>query len=317
MKPCAIVSASVLIFALAVGASDEAAVKKIDIDAYVTRNYDKKTWFPKGSNPVASVSRDFDYNFTLNELQLAQCAYCYASSADLQYVPKTATVTSILEADGGRVLTGYDTYTKTLFVSFRGSEDIQNWIENVKFFKTNPYTDMPNVEVEIGFNNWYNALKTAGLSDALTAAAAKYGTKSVSIIGHSSGGACSTLMAFDMKRGGYPGFSVSTVTTFGSPRVGNSDFYSAFTSLVSAAEATRVTHYRDIVPHMPQEFMGYHHVYNEVYFNEDSSEYTICDGSGEDDDCSNSCGPVHCTSVSDHLDYMNVGLGADNCAVQR
>ena len=58
-------------------------------------------------------------------------------------------------------------------------------------------------------------------------------------------------------------------------------------------------------------------VTNEVYFNEDSSEFTICDGSGEDADCSNSCGPLHCTSASDHLDYMNLPLGSDNCAVQR
>jgi hypothetical protein len=325
MARSAILSALFLCSGIAVSASDEAAknitTPKSETDAYVTRTYDKKIWFPSKTNATsaagAQASRDFDYDFTLGQLQLAQCSYCYASADDAAYVPATATVTAALESDGGRVLVGYDSSTKTIFVSFRGSEDIRNWIENIKFFKTNPYEDLPDVEVEIGFNNWYTALRDAGLSDAIAAASSKYGTMSLTITGHSAGGSCATLMAFDVTRNVYPGYSLNFVTTFGSPRVGNSEFYDAFGAAVSSALSTRVTHYRDMVPHLPQTLLGYHHVHNEVYFNEDSSSYTICDGSGEDGDCSDSCSPIHCTSVDDHLLYMNVPLGSDNCVAQR
>ena len=165
----------------------------------------------------------------------------------------------------------------------------------------------------------------------------------MSIQGHSAGGACAVLMAFEVKRNAFPGYSLSTVnfdiyevfafigslsvirfiyslsqvTTFGCPRVGNSEFTAAFSSLITSFESTRVTHYRDIVPHMPQMRLGYHHVYNEVYYNKESSEYKVCDSSGEDADCSNQCGPLHCVSVADHLLYMNVSLGSDSCVAQQ
>jgi len=72
----------------------------------------------------------------------------------------------------------------------------------------------------------------------------------------------------------------------------------------------RVTHYYDIVPHVPEEFMGYSHISNEIWYNEENSEYTICnDKMDEDDNCSNSCSPTKCTSTSDHLYYLNVTMG--------
>jgi hypothetical protein len=36
-----------------------------------------------------------------------------------------------------------------------------------------------------------------------------------------------------------------------------------------------VVHYYDIVPHMPQELLGYHHVTTEVWYNEASSSYKV------------------------------------------
>ena len=98
---------------------------------------------------------DFDPNFTVSQLQLAQMSYCCEIETDKTFVPSTANVTKVIEANGGRAIVGYDTITKTLFVSFRGSSDLRNWIENVQFFKTNPYDDLPNVAVEVGFNKWY------------------------------------------------------------------------------------------------------------------------------------------------------------------
>ena len=46
----------------------------------------------------------------------------------------------------------------------------------------------------------------------------------------------------------------------------------------------------------------------------DNSEYKICNdyNNVEDDNCSNSCAPIHCTSTSDHLYYLNVTIGNDD-----
>ena len=55
--------------------------------------------------------------------------------------------------------------------------------------------------------------------------------------------------------------SVSTYYTFGQPRVGNEAFANVFKTLVSEY---RVVHYADIVPHLPPEVLGFHHVATEV-----------------------------------------------------
>jgi predicted lipase len=52
-----------------------------------------------------------------------------------------------------------------------------------------------------------------------------------------------------------------TYYTFGQPRVGNDAFATVFKSLVNEY---RVVHYADIVPHLPPEVLGFHHVPTEV-----------------------------------------------------
>lgn len=166
----------------------------------------------------------------------------------------------------------------------------------------------------------YAAIRdSGGLAAALNNVSALFpGTTAVSLQGHSAGGAIATLMSFDLARGVFPGLSLSTVTTFGSPRVGNEAFFEAYSAAVPINASQRVTHYHDMVPHVPQTLVSYHHVAREVYFDEPSAHYTLCDGSGEDSACSNSCSPLHCTSTEDHLYYLNVSMGGkDKCVPQR
>ena len=56
-------------------------------------------------------------------------------------------------------------------------------------------------------------------------------------------------------------YEVITYYTFGQPRVGNNIFASYFSSLLSDY---RVVHYADVVPHLPPEILGFHHVPTEV-----------------------------------------------------
>lgn len=179
-----------------------------------------------------------------------------------------------------------------------------------------PYEDWPNVSVGAGFWSWYTSLRDSGVNAALASLAASRGVTRVSITGHSSGAACATLLAVDIARGAVAGVdTVQGVVTFGSPRVGNAAFVAAHGDLRDAGklpDAPRVTHWKDIIPHMPPESLGYLHLSTEVFYDEPSASYTVCDGTGEDESCSNRCFPF-CTSKADHLAYLNVTMGIGGC----
>lgn len=150
-------------------------------------------------------------------------------------------------------------------------------IDNIDAFFTAPYDEYSDVSVEAGFWDEYSSL-SGGVKEALASAATVHGTHDVIVTGHSSGGSCATLLAFDIARGAtdLTGFGVKSVITFGSPRVGNAEFVSTHAGF--GLYSVRVTHYHDIVPHVPEEFMGYRHVVSEVWYAEDyeAGSYTIC-----------------------------------------
>ncbi|CAI5495913.1 unnamed protein product [Closterium sp. Naga37s-1] len=132
----------------------------------------------------------------------------------------------------------------------------------------------------------------------------------VAFTGHSLGGALATLSALDLQVGGWgfpgrerwvagvslvengevsydlpsPDIRVVTfgsprvsydlpspairVVTFGSPRVGNAAFAAYFRQKVPGS--TRVTNWKDLVPHLPPATIGYHHVATEAWIIPDS-----------------------------------------------
>lgn len=52
----------------------------------------------------------------------------------------------------------------------------------------------------------------------------------------------------------------------------------------------------------------------QVFYDEFSSSYQLCSAEdGEDPSCSNACSPFGCTSVVDHLTYLNVTMSHLMC----
>ena len=81
------------------------------------------------------------------------------------------------------------------------------------------------------------------------------------ITGHSLGAAMAVLSAAHIQT--QENISVAELYTFGLPRVGDTAFSKWFHQAVP--QAIHVTHYHDIVPHLPPQWLfGYHHTPTEV-----------------------------------------------------
>jgi len=203
---------------------------------------------------------------------------------------------------------GYLGFTPNeIIIAFRGTEpaSITNWITDLKFAKTTPYKNMPDVRVHEGFYDAYQAVE-----DQIQAAVANithyYPNLPLVVTGHSLGAALSTLCGADLMVQ-FPYLNI-TVWNFGNPRVGN-DGWSSYYSSLPIRTTWRVVNQRDIVPSVPYEWMGFYHEATEVWYQKDHSNYKVCNDSGEDPTCQDSLEVA--LSVPDHLTYLgyDVAIG--------
>jgi len=236
--------------------------------------------------------------YCLDTISNMECATC---SADNEYQ-------RLIKQDNELIIIGYNTIYKTIFASFRGSVNIQNWIDNIHVSQIQPYNNT-DISVEKGFYNLFTNLKDDVIKE-IQDVSKKYNTRELLITGHSLGGALSTLLTFEMLYVENTNMNIKLIT-FGSPRVGNEYFVSIFNEY--SIYCNRITHYYDMVPHIPQEFLNYVHVSQEIWYNEENSDYNVCNDKDnrEDPYCSDSCSPIHCTSTSDHMKYLNISMGSE------
>jgi len=144
--------------------------------------------------------------------------------------------------------------------------------------------------------------------------------------GHSLGAAFTTHTAFDAVSQGIIKREQAIMYNFGSPRVGN--YYFAQAVQEAVPEIYRLTHWRDIVPHVPPCYndavgncminstskfgkplpgvWAAYHVAQEIFYNEDFSEVIECNG-GEELHCSNQFSLIQ-TTKADHDFYVNVSI---------
>ncbi|MEW5299856.1 MAG: hypothetical protein WDW36_002830 [Sanguina aurantia] len=174
----------------------------------------------------------------------------------------------------------------------------------------------PHALIHAGFYSlWAQSELLPGVTQAVAGLLVLHPDAALYSVGHSMGAAVAQLCALDMKFM----YNISHVGcyTYGAPRVGNQAYQELFN--LQIAESWRFTHGRDIVPSVPLQYMGFHHVSNEVWLVDVESsagsetKVLMCDESGEDPSCHNSaCYLGLCTSVMDHLTYMgNVAMYQD------
>lgn len=217
-------------------------------------------------------------------------------------------------------------------IAFRGTADISDWLVNLDIYRTKYETlanDCDDCYVHSGFLDAWNDLKEEISSHISNVTSTFFDgnntnrcnkTIGIHVTGHSLGAAIAILAAADLEQGSMNRslsvenpdiqFKLESIYTYGSPRVGNKNFAEWFNNHTNA-ETNRIVHYKDIVPHVPFTDEGYHHTGTEVFYNENSTEFKICDGSGEDSSCSNQFSTT-ALGISDHLLYLDVSIGSDN-----
>ena len=119
-----------------------------------------------------------------------------------------------------------------------------------------------------------NASTAPAILSAVQKTLSAQGLSSVTVVGHSLGGALALLDGVFLSLQ-LPGVTVK-VTSYGMPRVGNQ----AFTNFVDSQLSGRVTHVNnqeDPVPTVPGQFLGFQHPSGEIHIL-DSGAWNACPG---------------------------------------
>lgn len=199
---------------------------------------------------------------------------------------------------------GYTTSQSTIYVAFRGSESIANWISNLDAVLTS-YPLCLNCNVHAGF---YAAEKNviSGILAEVKRLKGLYPTYKIVVTGHSLGAALATLTVMDIDAAG---LGPVQLFNYGSPRV----FDGVGSAYVSGKLSvhSRVTHHKDIVVHCPTSVRMVH--INAEWYEPDNTVpvyLNACTGY-EDPKCSYQWSV---TSIDDHLWYLNVVMGTGGCS---
>mmetsp|Transcript_4340 Transcript_4340/g.10505 ORF Transcript_4340/g.10505 Transcript_4340/m.10505 type:complete len:402 (-) Transcript_4340:95-1300(-) len=204
------------------------------------------------------------------------------------------------------VFVGYYEQSNTAVVSFRGTDYLINWVQDLEYYKVDsrfPACDSSNTgtqkhhhcRVHSGFFQDWQSVK-ASVFNATRAVLRDHPDAAVYITGHSLGAALAALCALELSML----FNRTDIGlySFGEPRVGNKYFADFFAERVP--NTSRIVHQDDVVPHLPPQGKGvllltdFHHHPTEVWqTGSKDDDFVICDQTGEDPKCSNSLPQVH------------------------
>lgn len=139
-----------------------------------------------------------------------------------------------------------------LYIAWRGTDDIEEWIQDAKCDQVSPSFFPDNIKVELGFHELYATADTARHPSprevCLCRLAELSGIQRVYITGHSLGGALAVLNALDLASNSQLAVQ-PIVYTLAGPRVGNHDFAYAYNQRIS--NSWRVVNSHDEVPNLP------------------------------------------------------------------
>jgi Lipase (class 3)/KAP family P-loop domain len=155
-------------------------------------------------------------------------------------------------------------------IALRGTEAITEWVQDAHFGTVACHFLANAGRTEDGFTAVYNSLKvgategTPHVAALLSALPWKLPVNSLTICGHSLGGALATLLALDLAANGSSPFNEPAVYTFASPRTGDRQFVQTYNKRVP--NTSRITNRADGVPRRPPR-SPYEHVLGRIELN--------------------------------------------------
>jgi len=279
----------------------------------------------------AGVDSQYNPDEALVYANLATAAYCgypKTTTSSLEAwqcgpacdaVSGMTEVRQILQVDNNDAFAFVGKMNGECVLSFRGTSDLAGWMSDLKSTGLVDLTaqsesnipcsyDGTNCKVGDGFMTNYNSIAPA-VRGNLSEIGCGASSAGITITGHSLGAAEAVIAMYDLKS---KGWTVRQTYTFGQPRVGDKAFQKAFEKDIGTSAVYRLTHYHDPVPHMPLENLfdagnkGFVHISQEVYYAEKvTGGYKVCDGSGEDKDCSD--------SYTDLVEMIAACIGGSDC----
>ena len=189
--------------------------------------------------------------------------------------------------------------TKTIYVAFRGSSSLENWIADFEIKKI-PYTSYPDCNATIHDGFYKSALHVKDeVYFSLDWLKIKYPSYRIIVTGHSYGAAVAQILAMELIK---DGFSLE-VYNYGQPRLGNVNYASCVNQYL-AGKYWRITHNKDIVPHIPPiigfQFMhSCGEIFEDKYGGLKECSKIWC----EDPTCADKYDDRE-TNVEDHLTYL-------------
>jgi len=156
-----------------------------------------------------------------------------------------------------------DEKTGDVAIAIRGTEGMLEWMHDAEFLQV-PCPFLAGAgHTEDGFTDMYVSLRTGAASVAPTVINTfaklpfRQPVGSVTLCGHSLGGALATLLALDMAAN--TKFTVAAVYTYGSPRTGDSLFARSYDQAVK--NSWRIANRLDVITALPPP-IDYEHVLN-------------------------------------------------------
>jgi hypothetical protein len=140
-------------------------------------------------------------------------------------------------------------------IAIRGTEGIQEWIQDAKFLAVPCPLLLGAGKTEDGFTAMYKSMTvgSGGGSPSVVKALSNLPWKtpvtSLTVCGHSLGGALATLLALDVAANCPSPFNNPTVYTYASPKAGDPQFADTYNQIVP--NTFRIANRLDLVPKLP------------------------------------------------------------------
>lgn len=251
------------------------------------------------------VSSTYDLNIATQSVYLSGASYCgkekYSSMIvdtlpDFMYSDTLYDIKTDLQG-----FIGYSKSNKFIYVSFRGSSSVLNWMDDfeVKLVPYKSFDDCVNCKIHNGF--YRSALSVTNKTiNTIQILLKRFPLYQVLLTGHSYGAAVSQIIAMELYKNGLKNI---VIYNFGQPRIGN-PLYANFVNTI-LPYYWRFTHFKDVVPHLPpQTGLDYLHSCREVFETEQHELYLCSEVDCEDPVCSDQF-HLYETNSNDHLYYLN------------